>query len=155
MENTFLVPIEPRECAQAKCALDSKYAPNFSKAFEHFLLHTGGRGVIEDLEKNLRLSPKQAQASKDTLLRFGNTSAASTWYILARIESTVGVRKGDRIWQLGPLLSRSSHHRHAQHSLTRSSLTNRVRAGFGGGFKCNSAVWKARRNVKQGHDCWA
>lgn len=111
----------------ARCALDRTYRPDFSKRFEHFLLHTGGRGVIDDLEKNLKLNPKQAQASKDTLYRFGNTSAASTWYILARIESSVGIRKGDRIWQLG----------------------------FGGGFKCNSAVWKARRNIQQEHDCWA
>ena len=27
-------------------------------------------------------------------------------------------------------------------------------AGFGGGFKCNSAVWQARRDIKQAHDCW-
>ena len=58
--------------------------------------------------------------------RFGNTSAASTWYILGCIESSAGVKKGDKIWQLG----------------------------FGGGFKCNSAVWKARKAIKQDHSCW-
>jgi len=81
--------------------MDRKYRPDFSKAFEHFLLHTGGRGVIEELEGSLQLDSKQAQPSKDTLWRFGNTSAASTWYILGRIESTTGVRRGDRVWQLG------------------------------------------------------
>ena len=55
------------------------YVPDFKKAFEHFLLHTGGRGVIDELEDNLRLTPKMAMPSKDTLCRFGNTSAASTW----------------------------------------------------------------------------
>ena len=39
----------------------------------------GGRGVIEILEKDLRLTPKQAQPSKDALYRFGYTSSATTW----------------------------------------------------------------------------
>ena len=47
-------------------------------------------------------------------------------YILARLEHTGSIRRGDRIWQLG----------------------------FGGGFKCNSAVWKARRDVSVPHPCW-
>lgn len=47
-------------------------------------------------------------------------------YILSNIEHFSGLRRGDRIWQLG----------------------------FGGGFKCNSAVWRARRNVKDSHQCW-
>jgi hypothetical protein len=38
--------------------------------------------------------------------------------VLSYIE-TLGVRRGDRIWQLG----------------------------FGSGFKCNSAVWRAKRYV--------
>ena len=89
---------------QAKTAVDSSYIPSFSKSFEHFLLHTGGRGVLEDLETNLKLTAKQAQPSKDTLWRFGNTSAASTWYTLGGIEHSKGVRKGDRVWQLGMAL---------------------------------------------------
>ncbi len=47
-------------------------------------------------------------------------------YILARLEHTGSIRRGDRIWQLG----------------------------FGGGFKCNSAVRKARRDVSAPHPCW-
>ena len=81
--------------------MNKSYQPDFSKAFDHFLLHTGGRGVLEALETSLKLKPRQMQPSKATLRRFGNTSAASTWYILSRIESTSGIKKGDRIWQLG------------------------------------------------------
>jgi 3-ketoacyl-CoA synthase len=48
-------------------------------------------------------------------------------YVLSYIESTgAGVAKGDRIWQLG----------------------------FGSGFKCNSAVWRALRRVKETHGAW-
>lgn len=47
-------------------------------------------------------------------------------YILAYIEQHVGVKRGQRLWQLG----------------------------FGGGFKANSAVWRACRHVRQSHACW-
>jgi len=123
---TRLAPMVLPWSELVKCARDKSYAPDFKTAFNHFLLHTGGRGVIDELEAALNLSPALAQPSKDTLERFGNTSAASTWYILANLEHAGSVKKGDKIWQLG----------------------------FGGGFKCNSAVWRARRNVHQAHDCW-
>ncbi len=47
-------------------------------------------------------------------------------YVLSYIESHVGLQRGDRIWQMG----------------------------FGSGFKCNSAVWRARRRIKQTHAAW-
>lgn len=53
-------------------------------------------------------------------LRYGNVSSSSIWYVLAYIETFRGVGSGDRVWQLG----------------------------FGSGFKCNSAVWKANRWVQ-------
>ncbi|CAK0783411.1 hypothetical protein CVIRNUC_006610 [Coccomyxa viridis] len=109
-----------------KVVLQKGYIPKFNNAFEHFLLHTGGRAVIDEMEEKLSLTAAQCQPSKDALYRFGNTSAASTWYILSNIEHTSGVRRGDRVWQLG----------------------------FGGGFKCNSAVWKARRANNDQHPCW-
>lgn len=31
----------------------------------------------------------------------------------------------------------------------------RPQIGFGSGFKCNSAVWRALRPVKQQHNSWA
>jgi hypothetical protein len=47
-------------------------------------------------------------------------------YVLAYIETFRGVKRGDRVWQLG----------------------------FGSGFKCNSAVWKANRAVRDRHAAW-
>ena len=46
--------------------------------------------------------------------------------MLANIETKQGVRKGERVWQIA----------------------------FGSGFKCNSAVWKAMRNVNSRHPAW-
>nr|XP_043635576.1 3-ketoacyl-CoA synthase 4 [Erigeron canadensis] len=104
------------------------YIPDFKLAFEHFCIHAGGRAVIDELEKNLQLSPTHVEASRMTLHRFGNTSSSSIWYELAYIEGKGRVRKGHRVWQIA----------------------------FGSGFKCNSAVWKAVRNVKPSeHSPWA
>ena len=47
-------------------------------------------------------------------------------YVLAYTETYRGVRKGDRVWQLG----------------------------FGSGFKCNSAVWVANRTQRTAHPAW-
>ena len=65
---------------QVKVVLTKGYTPKFNAAFEHFLLHTGGRAVIDEMEEKLSLTAAQCQPSKDALYRFGNTSAASTWY---------------------------------------------------------------------------
>lgn len=96
------------------------YIPDFKLAFDHFCIHAGGRAVIDELEKNLQLLPIHVEASRMTLHRFGNTSSSSIWYELAYIEAKGRIRNRNRIWQIA----------------------------FGSGFKCNSAVWQALRNVK-------
>ncbi|XP_058091357.1 3-ketoacyl-CoA synthase 5-like [Magnolia sinica] len=96
------------------------YIPDFKQAFDHFCIHAGGRGVIEELGKNLRLSPEHVEASKMTLHCFGNTSSSSPWYELDYIEAKGRMKKGDRVWQIA----------------------------LGSGFKCNSAVWRCNRTVK-------
>ncbi|KAA3482348.1 3-ketoacyl-CoA synthase 4-like [Gossypium australe] len=96
------------------------YIPDFKLAFDHFCIHAGGRAVIDELEKNLQLLPVHSEASRMTLHRFGNTSSSSIWYELAYTEAKGRMRKGNRVWQIA----------------------------FGSGFKCNSAVWVALRNVK-------
>ncbi|RZS09719.1 hypothetical protein BHM03_00040833 [Ensete ventricosum] len=100
------------------------YIPDFKLAFDHFCIHAGGRAVIDELEKNLQLRPIHVEASRMTLHRFGNTSSSSIWYELAYTEAKGRMRKGHRVWQIA----------------------------FGSGFKCNSAVWQALRNVKPSPD---
>ena len=74
---------------QMKCVRDKDYVPNFKTAFEHFLVHTGGRAVIEEVEKKLRLDPADVQPSKETLYRYGNTCCAAVFYVLTNMESRV------------------------------------------------------------------
>ncbi|XP_062216733.1 probable 3-ketoacyl-CoA synthase 20 [Phragmites australis] len=96
------------------------YLPDFKLALEHFCIHAGGRGVLDELEKSLKLSAWHMEPSRMTLYRFGNTSSSSLWYELAYCEAKGRIKKGDRVWQIA----------------------------FGSGFKCNSAVWKALRTVE-------
>lgn len=96
------------------------YIPDFKLAFNHFCIHAGGRAILDELEKNLELHPEHVEASRMTLHRFGNTSLSSIWYELAYTEAKGRMRKGNRVWQIA----------------------------LGSGFKCNSAVWEALRNVQ-------
>lgn len=59
------------------------YIPDFKQAFEHICIHTGGRGVIEEIEKQLQLTAEQTQPSKESLFRYGNTSSSSIYYELS------------------------------------------------------------------------
>lgn len=95
------------------------YIPDFKLAFEHFCIHAGGRGVLDELEKSLELSTWHMEPSRMSLYRFGNTSSSSLWYELAYSEVKGRIKKHDRIWQIG----------------------------FGSGFKCNSAVWRALKTI--------
>ncbi|CAK9143777.1 unnamed protein product [Ilex paraguariensis] len=95
------------------------YIPNFGKAVDHFFPHVGGKPVLDELQKNLKLSEAAMEASRMTLYRFGNTSSSSVWYELAYAEAKGRIKKGDRVWQIA----------------------------FGSGFKCSSVVWRAMRTV--------
>lgn len=55
------------------------YTPDFRKAFDFFCIHTGGRGIIDGLEKEMHLTRRQVEPSRASLYRFGNTSSTSVW----------------------------------------------------------------------------
>jgi len=102
------------------------YVPDFGLAFNHICLHTGGRAVLDTMEKALSLSAEKMEPSRAGLFRFGNVSSTSVWYVLAYVESFRGVKAGDKVWQLG----------------------------FGSGFKVNSAVWVAKKPIQYTHPAW-
>ncbi|GAB2214630.1 hypothetical protein Droror1_Dr00018987 [Drosera rotundifolia] len=96
------------------------YVPDFKKAFDHFCIHAGGRAVINEMQKALKLTDEHVEGSRMALHRFGNTSSSCLWYVLSYGEAKGRMKKGDIVWQIG----------------------------LGSGFKCNSAVWKCLRTIK-------
>eukprot|EP00475_Leptophrys_vorax_P014317 TRINITY_DN2070_c0_g1_i2.p1 TRINITY_DN2070_c0_g1~~TRINITY_DN2070_c0_g1_i2.p1 ORF type:complete len:559 (-),score=161.93 TRINITY_DN2070_c0_g1_i2:157-1833(-) len=91
------------------------YLPNFTKAFDYFCVHAGGRAVLDAIEKNLRLPTHYLDASRSVLHNYGNTSSSSIWYEMQYHVQKSNIKKGQRCWQIA----------------------------FGSGFKCNSAVWES------------
>jgi len=102
------------------------YVPDFSLAVDHICIHTGGRGVVDEIEKQLALSPYMTEPSRAALYKYGNVSSSSIWYVLSFIETYRGLKRGDLVWQIG----------------------------FGSGFKCNSAIWKANKSFQDDHIAW-
>lgn len=96
------------------------YMPNFKLAFDQFCIHTGGRAVLDRMQKSLELDDYCMEPSRMTLYRFGNTSSSSIWYELSYCEAKGRVKKGHKVWQMA----------------------------FGSGFKVNTAVWIALRNIE-------
>ncbi|GLI65640.1 hypothetical protein VaNZ11_009239, partial [Volvox africanus] len=98
------------------------YKPNFQNStVSHFLLHAGGAKVLDGLGEALQLDDTKLAPSRNVLHDYGNISSSTTWYTLACIETTQGVRRGERILQVG----------------------------VGSGIKCGVNVWKALRNVHE------
>jgi len=57
-----------------------RYVPDFTTAFDHFCIHPGGKAVIDEVGKQLKLKPHQTLPMLLPFERYGNTSSSSTWY---------------------------------------------------------------------------
>ena len=101
----------------AKYREKPKYVPSFKSAIHYFCIHSGGRAVLDGIEKNLRLAPEDMEPSRSVLREMGNTSSSSIWYELRHVEERMNIRRGHKVLQLA----------------------------FGSGFKCNSAAERVLR----------
>ncbi|CAA6674943.1 unnamed protein product [Spirodela intermedia] len=91
------------------------HVPDFTKAFEHICLHTGGKAVVESVQKLMRLPDETTEPARMTLHRFGNTSSSLIFYEMAYFDAKGKFQEGDRVWMIA----------------------------FGTGFKVCSLVWKS------------
>jgi predicted naringenin-chalcone synthase len=52
--------------------------------FENFIVHPGGKGILDAVEKSLKLASDSLKLSRDVLFDCGNMSSATIMFILAR-----------------------------------------------------------------------
>jgi len=165
------------DAAAASNQQQQAYVPDFSKAFDHFVLHTGGQAVLDSLQKALNLTDAAMAPSRDTLHRYGNTSSASTWYTLAHCEAGVGEgldgggpfagRKAARAAKEAALAGKKggdASNGDAAKSFAPVPVPRRrvgvrkgdraLQLGFGGGFKACGALWRATRDITEAHPVW-
>ena len=75
-------PLPPQPLCASSALLHPQmrpYIPDFKLAFEHFCIHTGGRGVIDAIERQLELGEALVAPSRESLFRYGNLSSPSIW----------------------------------------------------------------------------
>ena len=51
-------------------------------AIDHWLVHPGGRGIIDGVQAGLELTDEHVAVSRDVLDRFGNMGTPSSFYVL-------------------------------------------------------------------------
>jgi predicted naringenin-chalcone synthase len=65
-------------------------------AIDHWIVHPGGRGIIDGVQHGLGLTDEDVEISRDVLARFGNMGTPSSFYVLretiARRQPQVGER---------------------------------------------------------------
>jgi len=74
---------------------------------KHWILHSGGRKVIDRLQEDLGLQPEQVKHTKSILKNFGNMSSPTVIFVLNEIMQKEDPRPGDYgiMLALGPGLS--------------------------------------------------
>jgi alkylresorcinol/alkylpyrone synthase len=62
---------------------------------DHWMIHPGGRGIIEGVEEGLGLSPEQIQVSYDVLADHGNMGTPSSFYVLKGVAERNDPKPGE------------------------------------------------------------
>jgi predicted naringenin-chalcone synthase len=65
------------------------------KSIKHWVLHPGGRAILDSLQKGLNLSDRQMKASRTVLRNYGNLSSASILFVLKELLSSDEIQKDE------------------------------------------------------------
>ena len=58
---------------------------DWNEAIDHWAIHPGGRGILDQAEKVLSLQPDQLSASRQVMQRFGNMAGATIFFVLEEV----------------------------------------------------------------------
>jgi len=73
-------------------------------AIDHWIVHPGGRGIIDGVQRGLGLTDEDVALSRDVLARFGNMGTPSSFYVLRETIARRAPQPGDRglVVTIGP-----------------------------------------------------
>lgn len=63
---------------------------------DHWIVHPGGRGIIDGVQKGLGLSDEDVAISRDVLARYGNMGTPTSFYVLRETVARRAPQAGDR-----------------------------------------------------------
>jgi predicted naringenin-chalcone synthase len=74
------------------------------EAIDHWIVHPGGRGIIDGVQSGLGLSDEDVAISRDVLARFGNMGTPSSFYVLRETIARRAPQHGERgvVVTIGP-----------------------------------------------------
>lgn len=67
-----------------------------AEAVDHWIVHPGGRGIIDGVQRGLGLSDEDVAISRDVLARFGNMGTPTSFYVLRETVARRQPQAGDR-----------------------------------------------------------
>ncbi|HEV7772721.1 MAG TPA: 3-oxoacyl-[acyl-carrier-protein] synthase III C-terminal domain-containing protein [Conexibacter sp.] len=73
-------------------------------AIDHWIVHPGGRGIIDGVQNGLGLTDEDVAISRDVLARFGNMGTPSSFYVLRETIARRAPQPGERglVVTIGP-----------------------------------------------------
>jgi predicted naringenin-chalcone synthase len=73
-------------------------------AIDHWIVHPGGRGIIDGVQHGLGLTDEDVAISRDVLARYGNMGTPSSFYVLRETIARRAPQPGDRgvVVTIGP-----------------------------------------------------
>jgi alkylresorcinol/alkylpyrone synthase len=66
------------------------------EAIDHWLLHPGGRRIIESMQEALGLSREDAEVSYEVLAEHGNVGTPAIFYVMKRVLDRRSPQRGER-----------------------------------------------------------
>jgi predicted naringenin-chalcone synthase len=67
------------------------------KNIHHWVLHPGGRSILDALQGGLQLSDAEMEPSRTVLRNFGNMSSASILFVMKELLATKTILKGEDV----------------------------------------------------------